>query len=141
MKIYRGVSRIPKREKVIKQFQIDTMLELPNYLHKAFRDYFDHLYFVPLISRCTFYLTDAGNYAIEGLDELELDSIYTIAYRNYRSAIFNSNRHESFNGICYATKQEFIEDCKDKSYAQHFMDKKGYKRYCSLIKMKGALST
>lgn len=134
MRIYRGSHKIPVWEKVLGQYKFDSILDMPKELYEEYLVYFGKLKFTPKVDRCTFYLTSAGNYGIDGLDQEELESILTSAYCSYVNYVVYENRHESFNGICYSTRKEFIEDCQDMAYAKCVMSKEDFKRYCTLRK-------
>jgi hypothetical protein len=135
MKIFRELRSIPRGEKVVNQFQIETILELTDELYGALRDFFQTLRFTVRANKCKFHITNAGNCVIEGLDEQEMQELYTLAYCSYIVRFDRDNRRESYNGTCHSTREDFIEDCKsDKTYISYFLDRYDFKRYCCLLK-------
>lgn len=130
MNVIRKQKGDPSKEKVIKTFKIDTIMQLPAELYKAVRDFLLKLDFSARANRCEFYVTEEGNCIIEGLDEQEIEHLYISAYCSH----ITKCREE---GIKYAdcSYDDFIRECKkDMNYISKFLDREDYERYCYLTR-------
>lgn len=130
MKVFRELRNLPQGEKVLKRLRFSTILEMPVDMNNDLFTYWRSLKFIPKVEQCIFHITDAGNCIVTGIDKQELEDLYKLAYSRYIERIKSTNRHESFNGLCYATRREFIDDCKsDELYIRVFLKKKEFERY------------
>lgn len=132
MRMIRRMKKLPIGEKIVKSFKVKSKDEVPDVVRECVCKYVSCF---PKYDELTFHLTNEGNIVVEGLDLQEYDYILKMAYRNYSSRVLHENRHESFNGVCYATYEEFVSDCKEEPrYIQRLLDPKEFRRYLQVLK-------